>query len=69
MKPTDRQERIARTVAQAAVQNAFKGRKGHGGGPCLRRVLRPEELAAIVEAACLVAIDITHQKPAPAEES
>ncbi len=59
---TDSQQWIARTLAQAAVQGAFKGRKGHG-------VLRPEELAAIVEAACLVAIDITHQKPAPAEES
>jgi hypothetical protein len=69
VKPTDRQERIARTVAQAAVQRAFKGRKGHGGGPCSRRVLRPDELAAIVEAACLVAIDLSHQKPAPTEEN
>lgn len=27
-----------------AVSDAFRGRKGHGGGRCTRRVLRPEGL-------------------------
>ncbi len=63
-----RQERIALTVAEAAVQRAFKGRKGHGGGPCTRRVLHPHQLHAILVAAIRIAIDIDHQKPAPAEE-
>lgn len=47
---------IAENVSQAAVRIAFKGRKGHGGGPIGKRVLEPEELEVIVRSAILVAL-------------
>lgn len=31
----------------------FRGRKGHGGGPCTRRVMRPADLRLILRGAFL----------------
>jgi hypothetical protein len=33
------------------VETLFYGRKGHGGGPCTRRVLSPKQLTRILEQA------------------
>lgn len=55
--PTARQRAIAEHSAAASVRVAFKGRKGHGGGPCLRRVFTRDYLEAFVQAACLYALD------------
>lgn len=55
--PTNDPQDSARTspVAEAfGRRNAaklFEGRKGHGGGPCSYRSLRPAELAALLAAA------------------
>lgn len=48
----------SKKAALAARLGAFRGRTGHGGGPCTQRNLDPNQLQAIVEAACLVAIGI-----------
>lgn len=34
----------ATAAARAQVEAAMAGRKGHGGGPCTRRVMTPAEL-------------------------
>ena len=38
----------ADAYAEREVQRLFEGRKGHGGGPCTKRVLRPAELKSIL---------------------
>ena len=37
-------------VVSTAVETAFRGRKGHGGGDCTKRVLSRGQLAVILEA-------------------
>jgi hypothetical protein len=37
--------------AKRATAKLFSGRKGHGGGPCMRRVLGPGELETIIACA------------------
>lgn len=39
---------VEREVARRIVRAMFEGRKGHGGGPCSRRVLTPAEVEAVV---------------------
>ena len=39
------------TVAESMVDRLFAGRKGHGGGPCSRRVMWPGELRAVIKVA------------------
>ncbi len=57
--PRDEQAtEAARKAAAAARVGAFRGRSGHGGGPCTQRHLDGGQLGAIVEAACLVAIGV-----------
>jgi len=41
----------ADAVATRMVERLFAGRKGHGGGACSYRVLRPPELREIVKLA------------------
>jgi hypothetical protein len=51
-------------IAEAAVRVAFKGRRGHGGGPITKRVLLPAELHAIVIAALSAAETRNLARPA-----
>ncbi|MBW2560016.1 MAG: hypothetical protein JRE40_04065 [Deltaproteobacteria bacterium] len=37
-------EKARRFAVEAVTRAAFHNRKGHGGGPCTRRVLTPEQL-------------------------
>jgi hypothetical protein len=48
---------IAARAANAAVTAAFSGRRGHGSGGIGRRVLRPDELRAIVHGAVSLALE------------
>lgn len=47
----DEIKRRAADFARLAAAAFFEGRKGHGGGPCSRINLRPEELEAVLSIA------------------
>ena len=38
---------IARSYGRGVAEAMLRGRKGHGGGPCLSRVLREADLIAL----------------------
>jgi len=42
---------VAEAFGRRNAGRLFEGRKGHGGGPCSYRSLRPNELAALLAAA------------------
>ena len=42
---------VAEMFGRRNAARLFEGRKGHGGGPCSYRSLRPAELAALLAAA------------------
>ncbi len=48
---TEDPEAQALAFGAMAVEKLFRGRKGHGGGPCSKRVFCPEELQAIIATA------------------
>lgn len=60
---------IGMTLEDAAAEygrrvavKLFEGRKGHGGGPCSRRVLGPADLAAIAAAAFQAGATVAKRK-------
>lgn len=41
-------------IARVFAKRAFYGRRGHGGGVCMRRSLTPEQLAELMREVALV---------------
>lgn len=45
-----------------AVKHLFEGRKGHGNGPCTRRVMTPEQLTNFAHSAFRMGLDVARAR-------
>lgn len=67
-------EPVERSAARHVVRHVFAGRRGHGGGECTRRVLRPEELEVLLRVAirragaCIVHYERSPMRSKPEED-